>query len=568
MSHPPLRRRAARVVAAACLGLLASLALAPVAQAEDPKADTYVFDGRLGQDGKLAVTETISAGTWPQEITQRIATRAPIDENRFYRYDITGVKATIGQTDAKPKVTTEGDYLVVTVDTSAAGKEPLVISYDVAGTTRTERGSSTDLTVFTWRALQGLSMEVKDVTGQLRLAGVPELVDCTAGPPGTVDKCQLYAAGTHDAPMPVFQAGARGKGEQVTFTVGVGAGSLQPTAVVEETWSLDRAFTVNPLTVAAALGTLALGSALLYLLFRRTGLDHSHDGDLAPIASFRPIGDGESVFEVHDGVRPGHVGTVADERVDPVDVTATLLDLAVRGHLRITELPRGQHDLLDWSLTRTPNAADELAPFEQVILDAVAPEGGETLVSNLPATLAPSIGAVQDALYDEVVGRGWFDTRPDATRNSWRARGFIGLAVAAVAALALVAFTRFGLLALVLLLLAAGLLWIADRMPRRTQEGAKLVAGLGALSSLLATQPTDQMPRGREIAEISRLLPYAVVLGGKQRWMDALVRADADEAPDPTVVDWYHAPETWHLQALPTSLTQFVHTIQGQLFAR
>ena len=51
-------------------------------------------------------------------------------------------------------------------------------------------------------------------------------------------------------------------------------------------------------------------------------------------------------------IRPGHVGTVADERVDPIDVTATLVDLAVRGHLLITELPR------DTEFARTRLGAD------------------------------------------------------------------------------------------------------------------------------------------------------------------------------------------------------------------
>ena len=37
---------------------------------------------------------------------------------------------------------------------------------------------------------------------------------------------------------------------------------------------------------------------------------------------FVPTGAGETEFRVVDEVRPGHVGTVADERVDPVDVTA------------------------------------------------------------------------------------------------------------------------------------------------------------------------------------------------------------------------------------------------------
>ena len=79
---------------------------------------------------------------------------------------------------------------------------------------------------------------------------------------------------------------------------------------------------------------------------------------------------------MRDGVRPGQVGTLVDERVDPVDVTATLLDLAVRGHLRIEELPKSsKYAEGEWTFTRR-SGADELRPYERTLLDAVAPEGG------------------------------------------------------------------------------------------------------------------------------------------------------------------------------------------------
>ena len=311
-----------------------------------------------------------------------------------------------------------------------------------------------------------------------------------------------------------------------------------------------------------------VGALLRWWLHRRTGADLSFSGDVAAVGSFRPVGDGESVFEPAEGMRPGLVGTVADERVDPIDVTATLIDLAVRGHLRITELQHTQYGLVDWQFSRLENPGDELAPYEALLLDAVVPDGSHSLASQLPQVLAPALGGVQDALYNEVVERGWFESRPDSTRSSWAVRGWVGLGVAVAAGAALVAFTTFGLVALVLLALAIALLWIAPRMPRRTPEGTRLVAALGALSALLATHPTDQMPKGRELAEISRLLPYTVVLGARQRWLEAMAAADDDDTPDPTDVAWYHAPKTWHLRDLPPSLNQFINTVQGQLFSR
>jgi hypothetical protein len=69
-------------------------------------------------------------------------------------------------------------------------------------------------------------------------------------------------------------------------------------------------------------------------------------------------------------------------------------------------------------------------------------------------------------------------------------------------------------------------------MPARTAKGAALLGGLGALRSDLLSHPTDQMPPGGELREISEVLPYAIVLGGADRWLDAIVASDVDEDPD------------------------------------
>lgn len=558
------------ILAAVCSLIVAALAmLAGAAHAQEPTAETYVFEGRISGDGILEARATITYESAPDEVVQRLALRQPIDSHSAYVYEINDVAATIGGAAADVSTNVSGDYLVVTIDTSQAGDAPIELSYTVDGTTRSEQGVSGDLTVFSWRVLQGLSTGVDQVSGTLQVTAMPQHIDCLAGPPGSLAKCDLYATGTHDSPMPEFQSANRGAGEQVTLIVGVSAESMTPTAQVDELWSLDRAFTINPLTVLVAIGVLLVGLVGLYFLHRRTGVDQAYEGDGTLVATFTPVAEGRSVFEVRDEVRPGEVGTVADERVDPVDITATLLDLAVRGHLHITELPHGPHELLDWRLTRTGTGEDELLGYESRFLDAIAPAGQGTLVSELPQQLAPALGEIQNELYDEVVARGWFEQRPDSTRDAWRVRGIAALGLALVAAVALIAFTGFGLLAIVLLLLAGILVWIADRMPRRTAAGSKLVTGMKALSALLATHPTDRMPQGREIAEISKLIPYAVVLGGKQRWLEAMVAADdCAETPDPYSIDWYHAPETWHLQDLPASLTQFVHIVQGQLYGR
>ena len=62
-------------------------------------------------------------------------------------------------------------------------------------------------------------------------------------------------------------------------------------------------------------------------------------------------------FQPPAGVQPGMVGTIIDETANPIDVSATIIDLAVRGYLTIEEdAGSGVFSRTDWTLTRQPDA--------------------------------------------------------------------------------------------------------------------------------------------------------------------------------------------------------------------
>ncbi len=103
-----------------------------------------------------------------------------------------------------------------------------------------------------------------------------------------------------------------------------------------------------------------------------------------------------------------------------------------------------------------------------------------------------------------MVSNGWYERRPDATRNRWTHYGLVALIVAVVVTGVLAAFTTFGLVGLALVVWSLGLMFVGQEMPARTAKGAALLGGPGALRSDLMSHPTDQMPPGRELQEISR----------------------------------------------------------------
>ena len=542
-------------------GLLAG-PLALPAHAEG-NASTFVAEGNLAKDGTLKVKQTIIlTGTVPPELSQKFETRENLVGDRQYVQTLSDITAMVKGAAVQPKITTEDRFTTVTVPTN--GSTEIVMSYTVTGAVVTIESG----TALRWRMLQGLSAQVAQFSAKVQIPTQFSYIKCTAGSPNSTVPCSFAAAGTEGAQVPTFRDGPRGEGEVVAIDIGFPPGAIASNEVIDYRWTLGRAFSASPLPLALALGLLALGGVALYGLHRRAGADRSSDGQISTAGEFVPTGAGRSEFRVVGDVRPGHVGTVADERVDPIDVTATLVDLAVRGHIVIIELPReSEFARTDWEIRRV-DGSPGVRPFEQQLLDGIAAPGSSVRVSELASRVQESIGGVQNALYDEMVSNGWFERRPDDTRNRWTQLALAALIISVVVTGVLAAFTTFGLVGLALIAVSLGLVFVAQEMPARTPKGAALLGGLGALRSDLMSHPTNQLTPGGELQEISQVLPYAIVLGGADRWLDAIVTSDVDEHPDSYDLSWYHGPENWHLRDLPDSMRNFVTTVSGSLFSR
>ena len=564
--------RPLRLLVALVLGAMMVAGPLAVSARADETAQSYVVDAQLAADGVLGVTATITLGeTKPETLRQAFRTKRPATSTSDYIFTITDLKASAGGSDLGAQVSEDGDDLVIEIDPAKANNQPIVITYTVAGavSSNPKPDQHEATSTFAWHFLQGLNVAVTQVSGTINTSAPVSWIDCRSGNPVAPGACSNWQAGTHEAPVPTFEDGPRGANEIVMVSFISPTSALAANDNIDHRWTLDRAFSFSWPTALAALGALLLGALALWSLHRRSGRDVQAMSHPTLVAEFAPIAEGQSQFSMVSDVRPGQIGTVADERVDPVDVTGTLLDLAVRGHLRIEQLPNDGNSPMDWSFTRLESGRGDLHAYEKLLLDAVAPATGQPiLVSRIGEAVGPVIPGVQDALYDDVVEQGWFENRPDAARNTFAIMGWVSLVVALVAMGLLVAFTTFGLLGLALVILAVGLLWVSQQMPRRSARGSELLAGLHGFASLLQHQRTDQMPKGRELHEISELLPYAVVLGGKDRWIQALVAADGDEQADSTKLDWYHAPGDWHLHHLPASLDAFITAVQGRLFSR
>lgn len=555
--------RVLRTMLIALVGMIAWLAGAASAHAAET-VDSYLVEASVEQDGTLHVTATITFDAAPATFTQVMNTATRTPNSQEYRFTISDVTAKAGAADLAVTVAPGEQSTTVSVATEGA-TEPIVLEYTVHGASM---AAADDSTVVQWPLVQGLSQPVTLFEGTASAPALFSSIDCAAGDPAAPGACTFFSGGTHNNPLPVFHHEGLPPGGFVEATMRFPSGMIGVNEDLRTLWTAERAFSTGPAELLSALALLVLGGVGLWFAHRKVGRDAAGAVTPTRIAEFHPIADGQSEFRVLDNVRPGQVGTVLDEHVDPVDITASVLDLAVRGHLRINELERSSaHAVSDWSFERL-DSNGELAAYERTLLDAVAPAGGSVTVSSLPTAVVPVIPQVQSELYDEVVSRGWFAHRPDTTRNTWTRLGWVALGVALLVTILLAAFTTFGLVGVALVLIALGLVFVAAEMPSRTTSGAGVLSGLQVLSGSLLTQPTDQLPKGRKPEQLSLILPYAVVLGGADRWLQAIADADDDDTPDGDDLGWYHAGSDWHLKDFPDAIRNFVTTMQGTLFSR
>jgi len=537
------------------------IGLGSPARAEDGGILNYQIEARVTDAGKLEYSAKIElTNPAPAQLAIKLHTKLAANGDAIHNFTITDLKATSAGTDLPISIEKQSDAIVIGLDTSRL-TAAITVSYVADGVTHMRTDGQVE---FYWPLVQGVSLPIERVTGVVHPGALVGDYRCQTGLAGSLRTCGVYYGGGESGPDLQFEEARLAPGGVVQGTMTYSGNTIPVSERITHRWSLDRAFGHSVGNLLAGFGAAVLGLVLLAHLNRRIGAD-SASSEPTVIASFDSVGSGQTNFRVRGNIRPGLVGTLADEYVDPIDITATILDLAVRGHLRIIELSAGdRYDPLDWKIVAR-KGTDELLDYEQTLVNAIGKEG--ILVSEIDR-LHKSVPTLQNQLYEEVMTRGWFQQRPDTVRYGFSRIGWILVGIACAILGLLVAFTSFGLLGLVLVALAAGFLALHGRMPARTASGSSALAGLRILAGQLRIQPTDEAPPGQELAELSRILPYAVVLGGAERWTQAFVAADDDEDADSEDLDWYHGPADWHLAKLPQSLDCLVTNLTGRLFRR
>lgn len=237
-------------------------------------------------------------------------------------------------------------------------------------------------------------------------------------------------------------------------------------------------------------------------------------------------------YEPPGAMSPAEVGTVVDHRAEMRDITATLVDLAVRGFVRIEE--RTERKLLGlvkdteftFHLVKSREEWTGLATHESRYLDALFEGGTSVELADLKEKFYTSLPGIRDGIYGKLIERGYYVHRPDRVRNNWMGGSFfvvvLGIGGAMLAGARGLEWTSPVALGLAGIVSGLALFGFGLMMPARTTAGARAREAALGFREFLSRVESDRYKRMITSPEMfERFLPYAMAFEVEEKWARA-----------------------------------------------
>jgi uncharacterized membrane protein len=252
-------------------------------------------------------------------------------------------------------------------------------------------------------------------------------------------------------------------------------------------------------------------------------------------------------YEPPDKLTPGECGTLVDNEAAMRDITATLVDLAVKGYMTIEQTDESHLLGLSHSKAYTFHlkkpAADwnTARPHEQQMLSALFDGGANTDVklSQLQNHFYASLPAIRNSIFDALMADGYYLHRPDTVRQSYIGGGIvigilmivIGGAVASRTGAAALPWIVSGVISAAVICIFG---WF---MPARTLTGARTLEKVLGFEDFLGRVEGDRIERIERTPELfEKYLPYAMALHVEKKWVQTF-SGIAMQPPS-----WYQGP--------------------------
>jgi uncharacterized membrane protein YgcG len=550
----------------ACLPLVAALgltSLAPVSvQAADEGWVITSFHAAIGinPDSSLDITENIQVdfGEQPKHgIFRTIPVRYKYDSTHDRYYELKVESVTNGVSPVPYQAYTQGPDEVIKIGDptrTVTGPNTYVITYSVKGA----MNAFEDHDELFWNvdgALWPVSKQSVSATVTLPAAAY-KAAACYQGATDSTEPCKY---GNTSQSVTYSSTRTLASGEQMSVVVGLDKGMVKvpaPMLTARQRQFPQDAFEVNPLTVGLSLLVLVAGLALIVRFWLLHGRDRAYLTRyyLAPTDAaerLEPVFQHEPVvveFAPPLALKPAQLGVILDESADTKDVTATIVDLAVRGYLTITDVP-GMFGRHDWLLTQKTASTAELLPYETTLLNGLFAGRQAVKISELKGKFQTSLRSAESQIYSDAMQRKFFRVRPDLARM-----GVIGVAILfalAGAAITYVLGIGFGggLIGVAVILDALVLLAVHRAMASRTAAGREAMQKTLGFRLYMTTAEKYRQQFAEKAEIFTQLLPYAIVFGCVSKWAHAFEGIDTSATNS-----WYVGNAPFQAALLSSSL--------------
>jgi uncharacterized membrane protein len=365
---------------------------------------------------------------------------------------------------------------------------------------------------------------------------------------GAYGSTEQSAVSIDSSGVRVEATGGLGFREGLTAVVGWNPGIVHRPTAVERTTNVVYSNLPLAIPPLVFLGMLQLWRA------------RGRDPGLAAIAAqYEPPGQ----------MTPAELGTHFDGNPDMPDITATIVDLAVRGYLHIAETKEehlfGLFSSKDYTFTlkKARDGWTNLKTHERNMLEAMFGANDSVSLSNLKNKFYKHLPGLKDHLYGALVSDGFYTGRPDRVRLLYIIGGLVvGGLIAALSGTLMISFgmqpvagIAAGILSGIIIILFG---W---SMPSRTIRGTRELEKVLGFQEFLSRVEADRLDRLAKTPEtFEKFLPYAMALGVEENWAKAF---DGIYQQPP---QWYSGPGSVHAFR-PTTFTRDLGVMSTQAAA-
>jgi uncharacterized membrane protein len=232
------------------------------------------------------------------------------------------------------------------------------------------------------------------------------------------------------------------------------------------------------------------------------------------------------MYEPPEKMGPAEVGTLIDGSVDPRDITSVLVDMAVRGYVKIVET---QHKGFlsstkdyEFHLIKNRDQWNDLTDYERAMLDNVFSGGEVTLLSGLRNHFYTALPMIKSEIMGALKAKGMYTVDPDSANGYW-GMGFLMvlLPYAAGQVLGWADFLSSVPIAIVCGLIAlAVIIIIGKQLAATSLKGARTRVQIQGFQEFMNRVDSDRLKR-MPPDTFEKFLPYAMALGVEHHWAKA-----------------------------------------------